>query len=88
MLSKFKDLDVKMSIKVRFCFSHLDCFPANLGDLSEKYGETFHRHEGHGREESGQVKCPHVSQLVLESPTYQLGGITLQEVLQTKICNR
>ena len=27
-----------MSIKVHYLFSHLDCFPANLGDLSEERG--------------------------------------------------
>ncbi|XP_076799763.1 uncharacterized protein LOC143444861 [Clavelina lepadiformis] len=36
MLSKLKDLGVKMSIKVHYLFSHLDRFPANLGDLSEE----------------------------------------------------
>ena len=43
MLSKFKDLGVKMSIKIHYLFSHLDRFPANLGDLSEEHGERFHQ---------------------------------------------
>ena len=30
-----------MSIKVHYLFSHLDCFPANLGDLSEENGEIY-----------------------------------------------
>ena len=34
MLSKFKDLGVKMSIKVHYLFSHLDSFPTNFVDLS------------------------------------------------------
>ena len=32
-----------MSIKVHFLHSHLDRFPHNLGDLSEKQGERFHQ---------------------------------------------
>ena len=43
MLSKSKNLGTKMSIKVHYLFSHLDCFPANLGDLSEEHGESFHQ---------------------------------------------
>ena len=43
MLSKFKDLDVKMIIKVHYFFNHLECFPTNLGDLSEEHGERFHQ---------------------------------------------
>ncbi|XP_076815020.1 uncharacterized protein LOC143461117 isoform X1 [Clavelina lepadiformis] len=43
MLSKLKDLGVKTSIKVHYLFSHLDRFPANLGDLSEEQGERFHQ---------------------------------------------
>ena len=42
MLSKFKDLGVKISIKFYYLFSHLDRFPANLGDLNEKHVERFH----------------------------------------------
>ena len=43
MLSKFKDLGVKISVKVRYLFSHLDCFPSNVGDLSEEHEEKFHQ---------------------------------------------
>ena len=43
MLSWFKDLGVKMSIKVHYLFSHFNRFPANLGDLSEKHEERFHQ---------------------------------------------
>ena len=43
ILSKFKDLDVKMSIKVHHLFSHLDSFPTKLDNLSEKHGERFHQ---------------------------------------------
>ncbi|KAI6648813.1 hypothetical protein LOD99_7075 [Oopsacas minuta] len=41
MLYKFIDLDVNMSIKVHYLFSHLDRFPENLGDLNEEQGERF-----------------------------------------------
>ena len=43
MLSKFNDLGVKMSIKIHYLFSHLDCFSTNLGDLSEEHGEEFYQ---------------------------------------------
>ena len=36
-------LGVKMSIKENYLFNHLDCFPANLGDLSEEQRERFHQ---------------------------------------------
>ena len=43
MLSKFKDLGVKMGIKVYYLFSHLDRFPTNLSDLSKERGKRFHQ---------------------------------------------
>ena len=43
MLSSFKDLGCKMSIKVHYLHSHLDHFPKNLDDLSEEQGERFHQ---------------------------------------------
>ena len=43
MLSKFKDLDVKMSVKVHYLFSHLDGFPTNLGNIREEHVEGFHQ---------------------------------------------
>ncbi|KAI6651349.1 hypothetical protein LOD99_5316 [Oopsacas minuta] len=43
MIYKFKDLDVKIRIKVHYLFSHLDRFLENLGDLSEEQGERFHQ---------------------------------------------
>ena len=39
MLSKFKDLAVKISIKVHY----LDPFHINLDDLNEEHGEKFHQ---------------------------------------------
>ena len=43
MLFNFKNLGVKMNIKVHYSFYHLDRFPENLGDLSEEQGERFHQ---------------------------------------------
>lgn len=43
MLSAFKKLGCRMSLKVHFLFSHLDYFPDNLGDFSEEMGERFHQ---------------------------------------------
>ena len=43
MLSAFRDLGCKMSIKVHFLFSHLDKFPDNLGAVSDEQGELFHQ---------------------------------------------
>ena len=41
MLEKFKKLNVHMSIKIHFLFSHLDRFPENLGVVSDEQGERF-----------------------------------------------
>ena len=43
MLFNFKNLGVKISIKVHYLFCHWDRFPENLGDLSEEQGQRFHR---------------------------------------------
>jgi hypothetical protein len=43
MLAHFKKLGCNMSIKVHYLHSHLDCFPENLGDLSDEQGERFHQ---------------------------------------------
>ena len=32
-----------MTIEVHFLHSHSDTFPGNLGDVSDKQGERFHR---------------------------------------------
>ncbi|GBN47571.1 hypothetical protein AVEN_112409-1 [Araneus ventricosus] len=32
-----------MSLKVNFLYSHIDCFPENLGVYSEEQGERFHQ---------------------------------------------
>ena len=43
MLEKFKRLNVHMSIKIHFLFSHMDRFPENLGAVSDEQGERFHQ---------------------------------------------
>ena len=43
MLSAFRHLGCKMSIKVHFLFSHLDKIPDNLGAVSDEQGERFHQ---------------------------------------------
>ena len=32
-----------MNLKIHFLHSHLDYFPANLGEVSEEQGERFHQ---------------------------------------------
>ena len=43
MLSTFRHLGCKMSIKVHFLFSHLNKFLDNLGAVSDEQGERFHQ---------------------------------------------
>jgi hypothetical protein len=43
LLSSFHALGARMSIKMHFLSSHLDYFPNNCGDFSEKQGERFHQ---------------------------------------------
>ena len=38
----FEALESHMSLEVHFLYTHLDYFPQNLGDFSEKHGEHFH----------------------------------------------
>ena len=40
----FQRLGCNMSINMDSLFSHLDCLPGNLGDLSEEHGERFHQY--------------------------------------------
>ncbi|KYN41547.1 hypothetical protein ALC56_04010 [Trachymyrmex septentrionalis] len=42
MLDKFKKLGCNMSVKSHFLNSHLDFFPANLGDVNKEQEERFH----------------------------------------------
>jgi len=43
MVENFKNLGCLMNFKLHFLDSHLDNFPQNLGDFSEKQGERFHQ---------------------------------------------
>ena len=43
MLQNFYTLKATMNIKLHFLHSHLERFPDNMGDYSEKQGELFHQ---------------------------------------------
>ena len=43
ILKKFKRLNVPMSIKIHFPFSHLDRFSKNLTAVSDEKWERFHQ---------------------------------------------
>ena len=43
MLKCYHEIGANMSIKVHFLDSHLDKFPDNCGDFSDKQGERFHQ---------------------------------------------
>ena len=43
LLDSFHALGCNMSKKVHFLKSHLNEFPAILGDVSDKHGERFHQ---------------------------------------------
>ena len=39
----FHAMKVNMLLKIHFRHNHLDFFPPNLGEFSDKYGERFHQ---------------------------------------------
>lgn len=43
MLSCYRAMGCRMSIKIHFLHSHLDFFPDNLGAVSDENGERFHQ---------------------------------------------
>lgn len=43
LLEAYKTMGCNMSLKIHFLHSHLDFFPANLGDVSDEHGERFHQ---------------------------------------------
>ena len=43
MLTSYREIRAKMSIKVHFLHSHLDKFPENCGDVSDEQVERFHQ---------------------------------------------
>ena len=61
MLQNYHHLGCNMSIKVHFLNSHLDEFPANLGDVSDEHGERFHQ-DIKVMEERYQGRCTYKTQ--------------------------
>lgn len=43
LIGDYKELHCNMSLKMHFLNSHLEKFPANLGDVSDEQGERFHQ---------------------------------------------
>jgi len=43
LMDSYEQLGCNMSLKMHFLFSHLDFFPLNCGDVSNKHGELFHQ---------------------------------------------
>jgi hypothetical protein len=43
LLKNLQVLGCNMNIKLHFLNSQIDCFPENLGSLSEEQGERFHQ---------------------------------------------
>lgn len=43
LLTKYKDMGCRMSLKIHFLHSHLSFFPPNLGAVSDEQGERFHQ---------------------------------------------
>jgi len=43
LLTSYKAMWCNMSLKIHFLESHLDSFPENLGEVSDKHGERFHQ---------------------------------------------
>lgn len=43
LTQKFGNMGVNMSLKIHFLHNHLDFFPENLSDFSDKHGERFHQ---------------------------------------------
>lgn len=42
-LDKFEPMSCSMRIKINFFHSHVDCFPENLGQVSEEEAIRFHQ---------------------------------------------
>jgi hypothetical protein len=43
LLTAYKDMECRMSLKIHFLDSHLDFFLENLGALSDEHGKRFHQ---------------------------------------------
>ena len=67
LLDSFHVLGCNMSIKVHFLKSHLNEFPANLGDVSDEHGKRFHQdYQGYGGEISRSMEHTYDGRLLLE----------------------
>ena len=42
-LEAYEEMGCNMSIKIHFLHSHLEFFPENLGQVSDKQSERFHQ---------------------------------------------
>ena len=43
ILSSFKEINVKMSLKIHFMENYIDFFPLDLGRFSDQHGKRFHQ---------------------------------------------
>ena len=43
LLTSYRELGCRMSLKIHFLHSHLGEFPGNLGEVSDEQGERFHQ---------------------------------------------
>ena len=67
LLLSLRVLGCRMSIKIHYLHSHLDKFPAKLGDASEEQGERFHQDiKKIGRTLSKPKGLEHDGRLLLE----------------------
>jgi hypothetical protein len=76
LLKSYHASNCNMSLKIHFLDSHLDFFPANLGDVSDEHGERFHqdittfekRYQGTW---NGEMLADYCWTLISESPITQ-----------------
>lgn len=43
MIEALGNANVHMSLKIHMLKDHIDCFPENLGEVSDEHGEKFHQ---------------------------------------------
>ena len=84
LLDSYHRLGCNMSIKVHFLNSHLDEFPANLGDVSDEHGERFHQDIKIMEERYQGRWNTHDDRLLLEYSTRLCRHQTLQTLSQVK----
>ena len=42
-LQAHQELGARIPLKIHFLHSHLNFFPSNMGDISDKHGKRFHQ---------------------------------------------